>query len=79
MRNELINVMEDVSAELEAVYAVIELSKKRDINVAAAPIKEDYAVSVVIEALKKAGYSVKAEEALTSWRGDRSTYLVINW
>lgn len=79
MRNELINVMEDVSAELEAVYAVIELSKKRDINIAAAPIKESYAVDIIVEVLKKAGYNVSVEEHLTSCFGDRATYLVVTW
>lgn len=79
MRNELQEVFETVSEELEAVYTVIKLSKERKINIAAAPIKEVYAVDVVVAALKKAGYGVTVEEHLASCFGDVYTYVVVTW
>lgn len=79
MRRELMEVVNNVSTELEAVDEAIELSKSRDINIAAVPIKEEYAVDVIVEALKKAGFDVIVEEHLTSWNGDRAVYLVITW
>jgi hypothetical protein len=79
MRNELMDIVNNVSTELEAVYEVIELSKRRDINIAAAPIKEEYAVNVIVEALKKAGFGVTVEEHLTSCFGDKAVYLVVTW
>lgn len=79
MRNELQEVVETISEELEAVYTVIQLSKERKINIAAAPIKEGYAVDVVVASLQKAGYGVTVESHLTGCFGDAYTYVVITW